>query len=292
MKRYTTPLVLLGFVAVVIAIDQYTASTVGAQELRFANQSNQLSDFHFPDNHSPISAEPYAKIYVTDPIKALEGTSPCRACNQLVRDLLTKYKCEQNGARIVGLTGDCFFQLCVAPKSIDSVPAVFYQYANGASSTYYGRIACDHREVVRRHPAYNGRHKIEAKPASWSKTKPRPFHKDELERLGNGAPSDSVSVTNTCWVQSRPVFSSNCSGSQSYFVPRSANCGNGGNGFGPAPGGGDYYTPPQSTAYYRVYPRPRYTRTYNVPRTYYQYHQQPSGVGNWVCGPNGCYRVR
>lgn len=263
MKKFATPLVLLGFVVAAIAVDQYTASHVGAQELRFANNSRPIPE-----------SMPDAIIYVTDPLKTLEGRSSCPPCNQLVRDLLRHYKCEQDGSRVVGLSGDVFFQLVSAPPSVQSVPAVRYHFADGSTYLLTGREASNHATVVRRHPAYNGRQKQAPRPRPQERNT-TPFRMANLSSQS----ADDMTITSTCWVPSSYSYSSNCASSYS-------SCNGGGSG------GGDYYTPPQGSFYSRsyfqpIYSRPQYRPVYVTPRSYYQ----PRAT-RWVCTPNGCYRVR
>lgn len=227
-------------------------------------------------------------IWVDDPVKTMAGESECLPCNQLVSDLLQKYKVQTNGKRIVGVGQGHIFEVRAAPPSMDQVPTVSFDYDDGTRKVVTGYNG-NHAALVRMHPKF--REKQNAVPADQSLIKVAKLSHAVAKGEGQQS-SDGPPVSEACWVQSysyAPYSQSNCNGTQSYYTPYSSNC-NGGGGYSPPIGGGgnDFYTPPQAF-------QPAYYRQAYQPRSYYQpsfQSQFSRQSGSWVCGPNGCYRVR
>lgn len=295
LKSLSTPLAMIGLLACGI----------------FATVYGDMQNRKLPDDCVAI-------IYTfEDPAEVLAGKSSCIPCNNLVRDLNAKFKYADGGKGVVGTSPQHVFQLRKAPSTVKKTPLVVYYYSDGSKDYLQGYDGSSLREFALKHSCFAGkggnRHAEYQAASRQSRLqyvslqadgyRPRgdqpndsnttPFKTEQLRslevsptipelpldrqeqvaQLGFYTPFGGFGFTPPPTYYAPRAYSQSCATSSSYYAPSyrvySSSC-NGG-GLTPPPGGGggggDFYTPSFAPQY----------RTYSS--------------GQFICGPDGCYRI-
>lgn len=255
--------------------------------------------------YTPENVTCKAVIYVPDPAATLAGTSGCKYCNQLVKDLEDKYAREGDYGPVVGTAPDAVFRVMKAPESVKRYPLTVFYYSNGQKDFIAGYLG-NYRDFSRKHSGYNGEHKQEwvklaryeravdiapdsslaynQEPTEQNVTPFLPEYPAESQRKPYVDPNESgtaVQLVQCGLSQATPFgfspYASNCAAS-SYAAPYVSSCNGGGGGVPGNGGGGGFYTPPQ--AYYA----PQYQQAYYPPQNYYQPRYAAPNYGSYGYG--------